>query len=1328
MSRARTVAERLEARRLLAAGELVGSFGDGGAIYFDFDDQLVQAATHVVELTDGDLLVAGYSLSADATDSREYLARFDADGSLDADFGDGGILELPDFAPAARVTDLAALPDGDALAVRRAPVDGAGVDFLRVAPDGTAEDFAFPDGFGDDFARASVGVREGRVAIAGDDGEGGGQVFVFGAVLGNQSRNPTPYAELPGFAPGDTVAAVDATAADGPAGSPDQVPQRVYLAVESRPGGSPTATPGVSVVRLVPDDDIVPQRLVADPTFGDGGVTTVPFGDLAAFAVSDLDLDPLGRVLLTVNEDDGENRLLRFDADGGLELDLPFRFNAPFAFGADNEARRGATLGDGGFVVLGDVQEGGDTDVGAARFTADAQADGDFGNPSGQVRLDLGSETDGLFDVAPTGDDDLLGVGSRRFATPTLAYDAALFKLDLGEVGDPPDVGPPPPDFATLDDDGLLSVVGTDADDTIRVRLGNDGVVGVTRHVDGGPSPELVFDVADVAAIRVEAFAGSDDVAVSSTHVSGNDAPVPSIPATILGGGGDDELRVNGSEAHVLEGGAGDDVLTSSAGDDLLDGGDGDDTLNPGGGDDTVLGGAGDDVFVAAGVPDGADVFDGGDGFDTADYNQRAGAVTLTIDGVPDDGAEGEGDLLGGVEALFGGNGDDLLSLVGVPADAPAPDDRGHAAFADGRGGDDTIVGSPAPDSLLGGEGDDELDGMAAADTLLGQDGDDTLDGGDGPDALDGGAGRDLLRGDAGDDTLAAGFDADTLEGGAGDDALDGQDGDDTLLPSPGRDAYAGGGGADLLDLSGLDAPVSLDRLLDGDNLAGGGVGRVEAGVETVLGTPFADTLLGSDADDTLDGNGGDDLLRGRGGDDRLVGGDGFDTVDYADRAAPVLITADNAGAVGEIDSIDFATIEAIVTGNGDDTVRLDFVPDPTGYRVEAGGGDDSVVGSGGDDLLRGGLGADTLVTSAGVDTLVAGPGGGMLDASNATQAVTLRGGDGPDVLIGGAGDDALFGLDGDDSLDGGDGDDRLYGASGNDTLVGGDGRDSLRAGAGADSLSGGDGNDTLLPGDSTDEADTVTGGDGGDVLHYRESTADLTIVRGENGVGDDVEVALGGTGNDSIRGFLRTDGGGGDDTLVGDADGPSALLGGDGDDDLRLLAAGFLDGGDGADTLLAGDGDDTLAADRQDTLDAGGGENDLFFPRLADGVTVDLRQVSDVLDGPGVVAGAYANVLGTAGDDAITGDDARNWLGGGEGDDTLVGNGGGDVLVGGPGDDRLDAGDGNDLLLAHAGGRDTLLGGGGDDLALLGDDDDDARDGVERTFRDLDDLMDALA
>ena len=91
---------------------------------------------------------------------------------------------------------------------------------------------------------------------------------------------------------------------------------------------------------------------------------------------------------------------------------------------------------------------------------------------------------------------------------------------------------------------------------------------------------------------------------------------------TLMGGGGDDDLRAaNGNDR--LFGGDGNDTLRGNGGNDRLDGGNGNDglagaagndVLNGLAGDDTLFGGTGNDVLNAG---DGADTAIGGDGVDT---------------------------------------------------------------------------------------------------------------------------------------------------------------------------------------------------------------------------------------------------------------------------------------------------------------------------------------------------------------------------------------------------------------------------------------------------------------------------------------------------------------------------------------------------------------------------------------------------------------------------------------------------------------------------------------------------------------------------------------
>ena len=66
-------------------------------------------------------------------------------------------------------------------------------------------------------------------------------------------------------------------------------------------------------------------------------------------------------------------------------------------------------------------------------------------------------------------------------------------------------------------------------------------------------------------------------------------------------------------------------------------------------------------------------------------------------------------------------------------------------APAQGRSGNDVVVGTAGDDILVGGSGNDVLCGLGGDDVLLGGSGNDHLDGGPDIDALTGGSGNDTL-------------------------------------------------------------------------------------------------------------------------------------------------------------------------------------------------------------------------------------------------------------------------------------------------------------------------------------------------------------------------------------------------------------------------------------------------------------------------------------------------------------------------------------------------------------------------------------------------------
>ena len=441
---------------------------------------------------------------------------------------------------------------------------------------------------------------------------------------------------------------------------------------------------------------------------------------------------------------------------------------------------------------------------------------------------------------------------------------------------------------------------------------------------------------AEVALVRVELRAGADRVELLNVHGAtqlfgqdGSDALRGGPGADALDGGdGDDDL----------DGRGGPDTLDGGRGPDALDGGDGPDTLvypersvgvrvdlqtgegggapdvvtnligvtrrdtlrEPGArrrhhrqrhpdrrpppptcstgvaGTDLLSGRAGDDRLDGG---QGADVLIGDEGRDTATYADRREPVTVTLDGVANDGAQTDfalDDVRDDVEAVEGGAGDDRLT------------GSRFANQLDGNGGDDTLDGAGGADDVAGGAGRDSVSYGGRADPVTV-----SLDGiADDGNALD--LFADNLRADVenvtgtfGDDVLR-GSDADnTLDGLFGDNRLDGLGGNDTLTASNrGSDVLDGGDGIDTTSYSGTGfdgVTVTLDGLANDGAVAGAGVppgGEADnALTENVVGSAFADVITGNDDSNRLAGAGGDDILHGGRAGDTLLGGSDRDTL-----------------------------------------------------------------------------------------------------------------------------------------------------------------------------------------------------------------------------------------------------------------------------------------------------------------------------------------------------------------------------------------------------------------------------------------------------------------
>lgn len=452
----------------------------------------------------------------------------------------------------------------------------------------------------------------------------------------------------------------------------------------------------------------------------------------------------------------------------------------------------------------------------------------------------------------------------------------------------------------------------------------------VARGDDSPDEITLTRSLSDVTIAADEAVTDAvagDDCRDTGATVSCSIAALDLL--TVAGLGGDDVLAGVSDFGWevVLLGGGGGDALEHGYGPGLrLDGGAGDDTLDASG-DLGVLGpedagGAGDDTYL--GNDDYWDeVFDG-PGADTyrlgeappseceqpaaqcTEYDsvsfELGGPVVVTLDGIADDGPDGEDNVTPEVERVAGGAGDDRMDA--------SMDDMPHGLF--GYGGDDVLIGGASSDRLDGGEDSDHL---------IGNDGDD-----------------DLI------DDLADWDDESSVD--YGDDALDGGAGDDRLLTMFGADDVVGGPGWDTMDVAGFHPGAARSITLDGiadDGIVDPAYEELDArdnfhadierwllggGDDRFTGSGNTEEVWAGPGDDTIDGGPGVDELRGETGEDAIVSRDGgFDLVNCGQGADPAV----DADSGDRLDNCELSTITPLPDGG---TVPPPATPSVAGSAI----------------------------------------------------------------------------------------------------------------------------------------------------------------------------------------------------------------------------------------------------------------------------------------------------------------------------------------------------------------------------------------------------------
>ncbi|VAX14362.1 Alkaline phosphatase, partial [hydrothermal vent metagenome] len=339
----------------------------------------------------------------------------------------------------------------------------------------------------------------------------------------------------------------------------------------------------------------------------------------------------------------------------------------------------------------------------------------------------------------------------------------------------------------------------------------------------------------------------------------------------ITGNGGNDQLY-GGADNDRLSGGLGNDQLNGGRGNDMLLGGAGNDRLDGGAGADTLAGGAGNDTYYVDNAADKV-IEAAGQGTDTIISN-----VSFDVNNPLPDNVENL--ILTGGATYIPNYGMYRARGIGNALDNTLTASVSFGVL-EGKGGNDTFIGSNGRDDMTGGEGADTYRFFNTIKSV------------------------DEITAGAGDRIEITGYSPGDVSVERGDWVWGWDDSEDFPSEWSQPDSFWTNGQSVGLSMTQADGSGSVFLGVHDFFTASGGDALSMAGVyfdanndgifesqwsfqdiktQLLTGTTAADTLYGFDASETLFGYGGNDVIIGGGGTDTLYGGAGNDVIQAGSR------------------------------------------------------------------------------------------------------------------------------------------------------------------------------------------------------------------------------------------------------------------------------------------------------------------------------------------------------------------------------------------------------------------------------------------------------------
>lgn len=399
-----------------ADGALDPGFGSGGRVMTDFGNS-VDIAHAVAQQADGKLVVVGETYANNDYSTEDFaVARYNADGTLDGSFGSGGKVRTDFPGLAAVASSVAIQPDGKIVVAGGAfPLFTflGNFEVVRYNADGSLDTgfgnggivtTHFPGGQGS-YAFSVALQPDGAIVV-------GGTHFV---AFSSDASSDTDFA-LARYAPDGRL---DASFGSGGLVTTSFGGNDDAFAVLLQPDGRIVAVGDATfsatyidfaLARYGPDGRL-------DPSFGSGGKVHLDFGSGGLDQARSAVLQPDGRIVAagtTVSRDGGTQRfaVARFNADGTRDSGFSRDGRQTVDFGSCCQGATQVLLQADGKLVLAGYpnSESSDSDFLLARLRPGGTLDKGFGS-GGTVRTSFGDLNGGANAALLQADGKIVAVG-----------------------------------------------------------------------------------------------------------------------------------------------------------------------------------------------------------------------------------------------------------------------------------------------------------------------------------------------------------------------------------------------------------------------------------------------------------------------------------------------------------------------------------------------------------------------------------------------------------------------------------------------------------------------------------------------------------------------------------------------------------------------------------------------------------------------------------------------------------------------------------------------------------------------------------------------------